>query len=133
MHILNAVYGDSTGGRWNATLKTGELLAQRGHRVTLLVAPEDGGALGIATGTDLLADFDQPGVDLARHAKALFRFVARPDFGGIALDVCRVGRGHAGGAYRTGFFLGGRLVAAAREGGSQQAAQTDSGQGNGHG
>lgn len=41
MHILNAVYGDSTGGRWNATLKTGELLAQRGHRVTLLVAPED--------------------------------------------------------------------------------------------
>ena len=41
MHILNAVYGDSTGGRWNATLKTGELLAQRGYRVTLLVAPED--------------------------------------------------------------------------------------------
>lgn len=41
MNILNAVYGDSTGGRWNATLKTGELLAQRGHRVTLLVAPED--------------------------------------------------------------------------------------------
>lgn len=41
MHILNAVYGDSTGGRWNATLKTGELLAQRRHRVTFLVAPED--------------------------------------------------------------------------------------------
>lgn len=41
MHIMNAVYGDSTGGRWNATLKTGELLAQRGHRVTLLIAPED--------------------------------------------------------------------------------------------
>jgi len=41
MHILNAVYGDSTGGRWNATLKTGELLAQRGYRVTVLVAPED--------------------------------------------------------------------------------------------
>lgn len=41
MHIMNAVYGDSTGGRWSATLKTGELLAQRGHRVTLLIAPED--------------------------------------------------------------------------------------------
>jgi glycosyltransferase involved in cell wall biosynthesis len=41
MHILNAVYGDSTGGRWGATLKTAELLAGRGHRVTLLIAPED--------------------------------------------------------------------------------------------
>lgn len=41
MHILNAVYGDSTGGRWGATLKTAELLAARGHRVTLLLAPED--------------------------------------------------------------------------------------------
>lgn len=41
MHILNAVYGDSTGGRWGATLKTAELLADRGHRVTLLLAPED--------------------------------------------------------------------------------------------
>ncbi|WP_068808873.1 glycosyltransferase family 4 protein [Thauera phenolivorans] len=41
MHILNSVYGDSTGGRWNATLKTAELLAQCGHRVTLLLAAED--------------------------------------------------------------------------------------------
>lgn len=41
MHILDSVYGDSTGGRWGATLKTAELLAGRGHRVTLLVAPED--------------------------------------------------------------------------------------------
>ena len=141
-----------------AAVKVGladELLAQQlavAHEVGLLlgVVAAGGGKLGTlggqlqpdvgrvqphqrCSGTDLLADFDQPGVDLARHAKALFRFVARPDFGGIALDVCRVGRGHAGGAYRTGFFLGGRLVAAAREGGSQQAAQTDSGQGNGHG
>jgi len=28
MHILNAVYGDSTGGRWGATLKTAGLLAE---------------------------------------------------------------------------------------------------------
>lgn len=41
MHILNSVFGDSTGGRWGATLKTAELLADRGHRVTLLLAPED--------------------------------------------------------------------------------------------
>ncbi|WP_345793224.1 glycosyltransferase [Thauera sp. JM12B12] len=41
MHILNSVFGDSTGGRWGATLKTAELLAARGHRVTLLLAPED--------------------------------------------------------------------------------------------
>ena len=53
MHILNSVYGDSTGGRWNATLKTGELLAQRGHRVTLLIAPEDAGKLPDYTGTDI--------------------------------------------------------------------------------
>ena len=41
MLFRSAVYGDSTGGRWNATLKTGELLAARGHSVSLLVAPED--------------------------------------------------------------------------------------------
>ena len=41
MRILNAVYGDSSGGRWSATLKTGELLAGRGHHVTLLIAPSD--------------------------------------------------------------------------------------------
>ncbi len=53
MHILNSVYGDSTGGRWNATLKTGELLAQRGHRVTLLIAPEDAGKLPDYTGSGI--------------------------------------------------------------------------------
>jgi len=53
MHILNSVYGDSTGGRWNATLKTGELLAQRGHRVTLLIAPEDAGKLPDYAGTNI--------------------------------------------------------------------------------
>ena len=41
MRILNTVYGDSSGGRWSATLKTGELLAQAGHQVTLLIAPSD--------------------------------------------------------------------------------------------
>ena len=41
MNILNAVYGDSSGGRWSATLKTGELLADLGHRVTLLIASAD--------------------------------------------------------------------------------------------
>lgn len=41
MRILNAVYGDSTGGRWIAALKTAELLATAGHDVTLLLAPED--------------------------------------------------------------------------------------------
>lgn len=41
MRILNSVYGDSSGGRWSATLKTGELLASRGHHVTLLIAPSD--------------------------------------------------------------------------------------------
>ena len=50
MHVLNAVFGDSTGGRWNATLKTGELLARRGHRVTLLIAPEDAGKVPDYTG-----------------------------------------------------------------------------------
>ncbi len=53
MHILNSVYGDSTGGRWNATLKTGELLAQRGHLVTLLIAPEDAGKLQDYTGSNI--------------------------------------------------------------------------------
>lgn len=41
MRIINAVYGDSTGGRWIATLKTAELLAAAGHEVTLLIDPED--------------------------------------------------------------------------------------------
>ncbi len=41
MNILNAVYGDSTGGRWNATLKTAELLAGKGHILTLLIDPCD--------------------------------------------------------------------------------------------
>lgn len=41
MRIVNAVYGDSTGGRWIATLKTAELLAAAGHEVTLLIDPED--------------------------------------------------------------------------------------------
>jgi glycosyltransferase involved in cell wall biosynthesis len=53
MHILNSVYGDSTGGRWNATLKTGELLAQRGHRVTLLIAPEDAAKVPDYAGTNI--------------------------------------------------------------------------------
>jgi len=53
MHILNSVYGDSTGGRWSATLKTGELLAQRGHRVTLLIAPEDAGKLPDYSGANI--------------------------------------------------------------------------------
>ena len=41
MKIVNAVYGDSTGGRWAATLKTGRLLAGRGHEVILLIDPVD--------------------------------------------------------------------------------------------
>lgn len=41
MNILNAVYGDSTGGRWSATLKTARLLANKGHSVTLLIDPAD--------------------------------------------------------------------------------------------
>lgn len=41
MRIINAVYGDSTGGRWIATLKTAELLAAAGHDVTLLIDPVD--------------------------------------------------------------------------------------------
>lgn len=53
MHILNSVYGDSTGGRWSATLKTGELLTQRGHRVTLLIAPEDAGKVPDYAGTNI--------------------------------------------------------------------------------
>lgn len=56
MHILNAVYGDSTGGRWGATLKTAELLAGRGHRVTLLIAPED---------AHKVADLGQANVEVA--------------------------------------------------------------------
>lgn len=55
MHILNAVYGDSTGGRWGATLKTAELLAGRGHCVTLLVAPED---------ADKVPDYGQANIEL---------------------------------------------------------------------
>lgn len=41
MRIVNAVYGDSTGGRWAATLKTARLLAGVGHEVTLLIDPCD--------------------------------------------------------------------------------------------
>lgn len=41
MRIINSVYGDSTGGRWGATLKTAELLCAAGHEVILLIAPED--------------------------------------------------------------------------------------------
>ncbi len=41
MKIINAVYGDSTGGRWIATLKTAELLAGSGHEVILLIDPCD--------------------------------------------------------------------------------------------
>lgn len=41
MKILNAVYGDSTGGRWGATLSTARLLAGKGHDVTLLIDPAD--------------------------------------------------------------------------------------------
>ncbi|MCA9909411.1 MAG: glycosyltransferase [Anaerolineae bacterium] len=41
MRIVNAVYGDSTGGRWAATLKTAELLALLGHEVILLIDPCD--------------------------------------------------------------------------------------------
>lgn len=41
MKIINSVYGDSTGGRWAAALKTAELLASNGHEVILLIAPCD--------------------------------------------------------------------------------------------
>ncbi len=41
MRIVNAVYGDSTGGRWAATIKTARLLAGRGHEVILLIDPCD--------------------------------------------------------------------------------------------
>lgn len=41
MRIVNAVYGDSTGGRWAATLKTARLLAGVGHEVILLIDPCD--------------------------------------------------------------------------------------------
>ena len=37
MRIVNAVYGDSTGGRWAATIKTARLLAGVGHEVILLI------------------------------------------------------------------------------------------------
>lgn len=41
MNILVSVYGDSTGGRWTATLKTSELLASEGNNVILLIDPID--------------------------------------------------------------------------------------------
>jgi glycosyltransferase involved in cell wall biosynthesis len=41
MRIVNAVYGDSTGGRWAATIKTARLLAGVGHEVILLIDPCD--------------------------------------------------------------------------------------------
>jgi len=41
LRIINAVYGDSTGGRWVATIKTARLLAGRGHEVILLIDPCD--------------------------------------------------------------------------------------------
>jgi len=41
MRIVNAVYGDSTGGRWAATVKTARLLAGVGHEVILLIDPCD--------------------------------------------------------------------------------------------
>ncbi len=53
MKILNAVYGDSSGGRWSATLKTGELLAGLGHRVTLLIAPADLGKVPDYSGRNI--------------------------------------------------------------------------------
>jgi glycosyltransferase involved in cell wall biosynthesis len=70
MRIVNAVYGDSTGGRWAATIKTARLLAGRGHEVILLIDPcdrdkvPDFGAARIEVATlrnsghyDLLASF----------------------------------------------------------------------------
>lgn len=73
MHILNAVYGDSTGGRWGATLKTAELLAGRGHRVTLLIAPED---------ANKVPDYGQASIEVATlrnsgHYDLLASFRAR--------------------------------------------------------
>ena len=56
MNILNAVFGDSTGGRWSATLKTARLLAERGHSVTLLIDPADL--------PNVPADFVGPGLDV---------------------------------------------------------------------
>ena len=56
MNILNAVYGDSTGGRWGATLKTARLLAEEGHSVTLLIDPVDL--------PNVPADFVGPGLDV---------------------------------------------------------------------
>ena len=56
MNILNAVFGDSTGGRWSATLKTARLLAERGHSVTLLIDPCDL--------PKVPADFVGPGIDV---------------------------------------------------------------------
>lgn len=43
--IVNAVYGDSTGGRWAATVKTAQLLAGLGHEVILLIDPRDEGKI----------------------------------------------------------------------------------------
>lgn len=73
MHILNAVYGESTGGRWGATLKTAELLAGRGHRVTLLIAPED---------ANKVPDYGQASIEVATlrnsgHYDLLASFRAR--------------------------------------------------------
>lgn len=56
MNILNAVFGDSTGGRWGATLKTARLLAEEGHSVTLLIDPVDL--------PNVPADFVGPGLDV---------------------------------------------------------------------
>lgn len=56
MNILNAVYGDSTGGRWSATLKTARLLADMGHSVTLLIDPADL--------SNVPADFAGPRIDV---------------------------------------------------------------------
>lgn len=56
MNILNAVYGDSSGGRWGATLKTALLLAGTGHEVTLLIDPRDL--------QNLPPDFVRPGIEV---------------------------------------------------------------------
>lgn len=56
MNILNAVYGDSSGGRWGATLKTAVLLARMDHRLTLLIDPKDRG--------NLPTDFVRPGIEV---------------------------------------------------------------------
>jgi glycosyltransferase involved in cell wall biosynthesis len=56
MKILNSVYGDSTGGRWGAALKTARLLAEKGHSVTLLIDPVDL--------PNVPVDFVGPGLDV---------------------------------------------------------------------